>query len=284
MTDLIKGENSLNNNFFTFSPEEVQLIKAQICKPKEREATNTELKYFVSVAQQAGLNPFHKQIYAVFRKAKNHQTNKWDEVMSIQTGIDGLRLIACRTGLYAGCEPAQFEYMDTDKRKAQPTVCVFTVYKMVQGHRVPFTAEAAWEEFYPGDNPQGSMWRKMPRVMLSKVAESRALRMAFPMELSGLYAKEEMQRAENEDIEAETLYNNATSKDYGKQQELIDQIAIELGELTQGMTQVQKAEYLMKTCHVQKFPDLKLKTVGELEEILANLKGQTIEVESGQEN
>tara|TARA_Y100001963_G_scaffold17759_1_gene21951 strand:+ start:39536 stop:40381 length:846 start_codon:yes stop_codon:yes gene_type:complete len=281
MNDLTTGENSLSNNFFTFSSEEIGLIKSQICKPKDREATDVELKFFVSVAQQAGLNPFHKQIYAVFRKSKNHQTGKWEETMSIQTGIDGLRLVANRTGVYAGCDPANFEYMNTDTRKAQPRVCVFTVYKIVQGHRVPFTAEASWDEFYPGDNPKGAMWRKMPRVMLSKVAEARALRMAFPMELSGLYAKEEMHKAENEGIEEETLYNTAVTKDYGKQEKLLNEIAAELGDLTQGMDVREKAAYLMDQCHVQKFPDLKQKSMGELEEILANLKSNTIEVENG---
>jgi hypothetical protein len=37
------------------------------------------------------------------------------------------------------------------------------------------------------------MWKKMPRVMLGKVAESQALRKAFPINFNGLYTFEEMQ-------------------------------------------------------------------------------------------
>lgn len=144
-------------------------------------ATSDELDLFLYHARRAGLDPLARQIYFVKRKGRG----------TIQVGIDGLRLIADRTGIYAGNDDAVFETGEGEKYPAKATV---TVYKMVQGQRCAFSATARWSEYYPGDE-QGFQWRKMPHVMLAKCAEALALRKAFPMEMSGLYVHEEMEQA-----------------------------------------------------------------------------------------
>lgn len=145
-------------------------------------ATHDELELFFHQARRAGLDPLAKQIYYVKRKGKG----------VIQVGIDGLRLIADRTGKYAGSDDAIFEgYTE----RGHPSKAKVTVYKMVQGQRCPFSATARWDEYYPGDD-QGFQWRKMPHAMLSKCAEALALRKAFPADTSGLYIHEEMDQAD----------------------------------------------------------------------------------------
>lgn len=161
--------------------EQVDLLKRTICK----DSTDDEFKLFLHVARRAGLDPFARQIHAVRRW--NDKAGRYD--MIIQTGIDGFRLTAERTGKYAGSDDPVFD----DEKK--PTRATVTVYKMVDGVRCPFSATARWEEYFPGDK-QGFMWRKMPCVMLGKCAEAQALRKAFPMELSAVYSEEELARSE----------------------------------------------------------------------------------------
>ena len=144
-------------------------------------ATADELELFFHQARRAGLDPLAKQIYFVKRQGKG----------VIQVGIDGLRLIADRTGNYAGSDDAEFT---GQTERGFPAAAKVVVYKMVEGQRCPFGATARWEEYFPGDQ-QGFQWKRMPHAMLSKCAEALALRKAFPADMSGLYVHEEMEQA-----------------------------------------------------------------------------------------
>lgn len=163
-----------------FTSDQIELIKRTIAKG----ATNDELALFLHQCRRTGLDPLAKQIY--FQKRLNRATGA--SQMTIILAIDGYRLIAHRTGQYAGMDETRFD----DEEK--PTKATVTVYKMVESVRCPFTATARWDQYYPGDK-MGFMWNKMPHLMLEKCAEALALRKAFPAELSGLYTDEEMQQA-----------------------------------------------------------------------------------------
>ena len=99
------------------------------------------------------------------------------------------RAIAERTGCYAP-GPTRYEY---DEQKSLVAAFV-TVKKLVAGQWFDVEESAYYEE-YRGSSP---IWKKMPRVMLAKCAESRALRRAFSSELSGLYSPEEMDQARDD--------------------------------------------------------------------------------------
>lgn len=167
-----------------YTPEWVDLVRKTVAQ----DATDAELQLFLYRCQTTGLDPLAKQIY--FQKRFNKQRGKAE--ITIITSIDGYRLVADRTGAYAGNDDPVF---DDEERPRKATV---TVYKLIGGVRCAFTASARWDQYYPGD-AQGFMWRKMPHLMIGKCAEALALRKAFPSELSGLYVKEEMDQAEKED-------------------------------------------------------------------------------------
>lgn len=148
------------------------------------DASDIEFHNFVEIIRRTGLSPEARQIYMTSRWDRKKEKN----VYTILTGIDGYRLVADRTGKYAGNDDPVFD----DERK--PSKASVTVYKMVGNTRCPFTSSARWDQYYPGD-AQGFMWKKMPHLMLGKCAEALALRKAFPAELSGLYTNEEMEQS-----------------------------------------------------------------------------------------
>lgn len=165
-----------------WTPEQIDLIRNTVAQG----TNDDEFKLYLYQASKMGLDPLAKQIHAVMRWDSKQNRN----VMSIQTAIDGYRLIADRTGHYAGSDEPKFV-----EGKPFPVSATVTVYKVVGGIRCPFTATAFWAEYYPGDKA-GFFWKKMPHGQLAKCAEALALRKAFPAELSGVYTKEEMEQAE----------------------------------------------------------------------------------------
>lgn len=156
--------------------------------------TDAEVNYAASVCRHLHLNPLVNQIHFVKRNTKA------GAVISVQVGIDGLRLAAQRAGGYAGSDDGIFEFND----KKQIVKATVTVYKMVEGQRCPFTASADWDEYCPSA-PLDAMWKKMPKTMLAKCAEAKALRKAFPAELSALQTDEEMAQADKAPSKAEML-------------------------------------------------------------------------------
>jgi phage recombination protein Bet len=149
-------------------------------------ASQGDLDIFFNYCQRTGLDPFARQIYMINRGGK------W----GIQASIDGLRIVAQRSGNYGGQTPTQWCGQDgvwTDVWLATtPPVAarVGVYYKDVQN---PTWAVAKWDSYAVPQNP---IWKKMPDLMLAKCAEALALRKAFPNDLSGIYTSEEMAQAD----------------------------------------------------------------------------------------
>jgi phage recombination protein Bet len=169
---IIKRENKIE-----FTPEQVALVKSQIAK----DANNDELQLFLYQCKRTGLDPMTRQIYFMKRAGK----------MTIQTSIDGFRVIAERSGDYAGQDEPVFE--EDNGKLIKATV---KVYRWRGEQRYCAAVGVAYmNEYYPQAG-QDFMWKKMPHTMLAKVAEALALRKAYPQDLSGLYTTEEMQQTE----------------------------------------------------------------------------------------
>lgn len=167
----------------------IDLVRNQIMGVDKQGKSRPEqdLIFFLYVCKRTGLDPVLKQIYPVYR---------WDnrigaEKMTIQVGIDGMRLIAQRSNEYGGQDDINF----LPEIGEHPDKATATVYKVNQitGERMPIVASARWSEYAQlKDGKAEFMWARMPYNQLGKCAEALALRKAFPNELSGIYSDDEI--------------------------------------------------------------------------------------------
>lgn len=180
-----------------YSPEKIALIRNTVCKGAGPE----EFELFLHACNRTGLDPFMRQIYAVFRNEKK-PNGSWGKAMTIQTGIDGYRLIAERSGNYAPGKETSYQY---DAQGMLVSATAYVKKRTDDGTWHDVSATAFYDEYVQttkdkdtGIETPTKFWFKMRHTMLAKCAESLALRKAFPAELSGVYTTEEMKQADND--------------------------------------------------------------------------------------
>jgi phage recombination protein Bet len=171
--------------------QQKELIKSMFAK----NATDDELGLLMYYSERYGLDILTKELW--FVKFNNQPAQ-------IYAGRDGMLKIAHASGQFDGMEsglicnkdgvPVMTEVKDKGGKETRsvPLGAWAKVYRRDMSHPVEITVY--FEEY---DQKQ-SLWLTKPRTMITKVAESQALRKAFT--ISGVYSPEEMPTPEMKEI------------------------------------------------------------------------------------
>jgi phage recombination protein Bet len=149
------------------------------------DATAGEVEFGLEVAQRIGLDPWLGQVKFLRFEAS-------DKIHAF-VGIDGMRALAERSGKYDGRE-IEVEMVKGPDGAENPVRALCRVYRkdwsrpLVEEVRFVEAVRRRW------DGQPTRSWTEMPITMLRKAAEERALRAAFPVQLSGVYDEAEAPR------------------------------------------------------------------------------------------
>lgn len=173
------------------SREQLDLLKRTVAKG----TTDDEFRLFLEACKRRRMDPFQKLIYPVKRGG----------VMTLQSSIDSFRLIANRSGTYAGQVGPHWcgkdgVWKDVWLEDTPPAAARVGVLR--SDFKEPLYAVALWSSYV---QQAGSFWSKMGPLMLAKCAEALALRRAFPEDLAGLYTSDEMTQAEPAEVPREVV-------------------------------------------------------------------------------
>lgn len=143
------------------------------------------------------LDPLKKPCHIVPMEVKNARTNTYEWRDVILPGVYELRITAQRTGEYLGHTPATWGPPCDYKGVAASEWCDLTVFRYhpkAENTQIAFPVRVFFREVVTltRDGKPNARWTRAPLQMLLKCTEAAALREAFPDELGGMHAAEEL--------------------------------------------------------------------------------------------
>ena len=163
-----------------------RIIAATVAK--DLSPNGPDMAHFEHLCISKGLDPLAKEVWCVMRRTKEGGNRP-----TFMLSIDGFLKLANSTGQLDGIE---IIFYDGDGNSSEvwltntaPAACVAKAYR--KGCARPFSASCRFDA-YAQNSP---LWKKLPEVMLSKVATTLALRRGFSDVLAGLHSPEEMDQS-----------------------------------------------------------------------------------------
>lgn len=257
---------------------------------EHKDLPQSDVIQFLHTAQLTGANPILKQIYLISHntKVKEYgQPERWEKRGTIIFSKDFVAAKAFSTnevtGVESGTELAErFDPFSGQKKEELKAWATVKRNGITYKHHV-------WWSSYGKDN---NTWRRDPEGMLEKCALVGCYRKAFPEVLGNMYtpdeiSEEDLDKLAEERMKAEAIEVQATKtiekaeelKAKLESPELVDKIEAtiklisdEMGALTKGMDLGGKGKAMSEHLGVNRFADLKTKSLEELEMKLRNIQ------------
>lgn len=142
--------------------------------------TDAEFRLFVEYCKATGLNPLKKEIWAI----------KVNGRLQLMTSAAGFFTVANDNPAFDGHESGLVGPKGELASGAYPHDDYIGAWCRVhrKDRKIPTESIAMFDEYNKGVGN----WKTMPRVMITKCAESLSLRKTFPQQLNGIYTQEEM--------------------------------------------------------------------------------------------
>jgi hypothetical protein len=184
-----------------------------------KDAPDGDKQVFLHVSQRTGLDPFARQIYMIGRNEKKSEkrngqwTETWSVKWTIQTGIDGWRVIRDRAERREGVRGilSRFTYYAPDgsahpvwvHRDSPVAIEVTYTVRDRNGIETPYTSILRMDEYMQtkadkdGVAQPVAQWAVKDVHMLEKCTEADVYRKAFPQDYSGVVLDDAMPRADD---------------------------------------------------------------------------------------
>lgn len=154
------------------TPAQVRVLQRTLCT----KFTIEQLQLYLTICARKKVDPF--------TEAYGFPNSEGGLAFGLR--IDGMRALAMRTGDYNRRE-VELLVVPEGERKGEIYGAIARIWR--KGMEAPVVEEALFSEY----KKPGFGWTTYPETMIRKVAESKALRAAFPDALSGVYEPSEME-------------------------------------------------------------------------------------------
>ena len=155
--------------------------------------TDQEVVMFLELCKAQKLNPFVKDAYLIKYGNQAAQIVTGKDVF-IKRAYENPNFDGMRAGVVILKKDGSLEYREGSLKLPNETLVGGWCEVYLKDKRCPAKAVVSFEE-YAGKKANGqlnSMWANKGATMIRKVAQSQALREAFPSEFRGCYQKEEL--------------------------------------------------------------------------------------------